>query len=164
MLGQDSGIVKAQGEIMIREARDEDVAAIVALFAADGIGGHGDTSDAEALPAYRAAFAQICASPNDRLYVAELGGDIVGTFQTTLAPRMTGRGRPVFTIEAVQTRADKRGRGIGAAMMRFAIAAAHESGARLVQLSSNAARTDAHRFYERLGFAKTHVAFKMKLG
>lgn len=147
----------------IRAAEREDVPAIVALFAADDMGGHGDTTDPAALPAYEAAFDRIAASPNDRLYVAELGGEVVGTFQTTTIPCMTGRGLPVFTIEAVQARADLRGRGIGAAMMAFAIGKAREDGARLVQLSSNAARVDAHRFYRRLGFVQSHVAFKMKL-
>jgi GNAT superfamily N-acetyltransferase len=164
MLGQGLSNVNAEGELTIREAGRDDVAAIVALFAADELGGHGDTSDPGALPVYGAAFERIEASPNDRLYVAEMDGEVVGTFQTTLIPCMTGRGTPVFTIEAVQTRADLRGRGIGAAMMQFAVGKARESGARLAQLSSNAARTDAHRFYRRLGFVQSHVAFKMKLG
>ncbi len=56
-----------------------------------------------------------------------------------------------------------RGSGIGAAMMRHAIATAREKGIGLVELSSNKSRTDAHRFYERLGFAKSHEGFKMAL-
>jgi GNAT superfamily N-acetyltransferase len=164
MLGEGDVNVNAAPELTIREAHQDDVPAIVALFASDELGGHGDTSDLGALPDYMAAFERISASPNDRLYVAERGGEMVGTFQTTLIPCMTGRGAPVFQIEAVQTRADLRGRGIGAAMMQFAVGKAREAGTRLAQLSSNAVRTDAHRFYERLGFVKSHVTFKMKLG
>jgi GNAT superfamily N-acetyltransferase len=48
-------------------------------------------------------------------------------------------------------------------MMRFAIEEARNAGARLVQLTSNKARADAHRFYERLGFEQSHAGFKMKL-
>jgi hypothetical protein len=33
----------------------------------------------------------------------------------------------------------------------------------LVQLTSDASRTDAHRFYQRLGFEPTHVGFKLTL-
>ena len=149
--------------LTIRAARDDDVAAIVALFAADTLGGHGDTSDPQYLPLYHDAFARITDSPSDALYVAVLDGEVVGTFQTTLTVAMTGRGRPVMTVEAVQTRADMRGRGIGAAMLRFAIARAREADCRLVQLMSNTSRTDAHRFYARLGFAQSHAGFKMKL-
>ncbi|MEX0409697.1 GNAT family N-acetyltransferase [Aquibium sp. LZ166] len=148
---------------LIREAREEDIRSLVALFAADSIGGHGDTVDESAYPSYLAAFRRISASPCDSLYVAELGGEIVGTFQTTLTPMVTGRGRLVMTIEAVQTRADMRGRGIGATMMRAAIKIARQAGAGLVQLSSNRDREAAHRFYERLGFARSHYGFKMKL-
>ena len=66
-------------------------------------------------------------------------------------------------VEAVQTRPDMRGRGIGAQMIGFCIEEARRLGLRQVQLTSNAARTDAHRFYERLGFAKSHLGFKYKL-
>lgn len=148
---------------VIREARPDDLAAIVALFADDTLGGHGDTSDPGALPRYRAAFERIAASPNDTLFVAEIGGDIVGTFQTTLITGMSGRGAASLKVEGVQTRADMRGRGIGAAMMHFAVDHAGICGAASVQLASNAVRTDAHRFYERLGFARSHVGFKLKL-
>ena len=150
--------------LIIREAREGDIAAIAALFAADALGGHGDTTAPHALPDYVDAFRHIAASANDALYVAELDGEIVGTFQTTMIVSMNGRGGKKLTIEAVQTRSDMRGKGIGSAMMRFAIQQARAADARLVQLTSNKARADAHSFYERLGFVQTHAGFKMKLG
>jgi len=149
--------------LVIREARPEDLPAIIALFADDDVGGHGDTTDIAALPEYRAAYDRILASPADRLWVADLDGLVAGTFQTTLTPKISGRGRLVLTVEGVQTRAGLRGRGIGAAMMNHAVTVARGAGAEIVQLSSNASRTEAHRFYERLGFARSHVAFKMKV-
>ncbi|MNT78897.1 aminoalkylphosphonic acid N-acetyltransferase [compost metagenome] len=88
---------------------------------------------------------------------------MVGTFQATLLTSLPGRGRPRLLIEAVQTRKDMRGRGIGARMIRHAIERAREEGAAKVQLSSNATRTDAHRFYERLGFVRSHFGFHMPL-
>jgi len=149
--------------VIIRAAREDDLAGIVALFAADDVGEHGDSSEAAALADYRAAFARIAASANDRLYVAELDGAVAGTFQTTLITGISGRGATNMNVEGVQTRADLRGQGIGEAMMRFAIARAQETGCRQVQLTSNMARTAAHRFYARLGFTQSHAGFKMKL-
>lgn len=149
--------------VVIREATENDLVSIVALFADDPLGGHGDTTDPDALPDYRAAFARINASPNETLYVAELGGEVVGTFQTMVTTTLTGRGSSAMIIEAVQTRADMRGRGIGAAMIEFAVECARHDGMRLVQLTSNAVRKDAHRFYERLGFTASHIGFKLKL-
>jgi GNAT superfamily N-acetyltransferase len=149
--------------VQIREATENDLTAIVALFADDPIGGHGDTTDAQALPEYRAAFARIAASPNETLYVAEIDGEVVGTFQTMITTTLTGRGASNMIIEAVQTRADQRGRGIGAAMIQHAIEEAKRQALRLVQLTSNGERKDAHRFYQRLGFAPSHLGFKIQL-
>ncbi|MGB3387521.1 MAG: GNAT family N-acetyltransferase [Pseudaminobacter sp.] len=149
--------------LTIRPATHSDIPAIVALFAADELGGHDDTTDPAVLPLYRAAFERIEASANDTLYVAELDGEVVGTFQTTLIVSMTGRGAATLRLEAVQTRSDKRGMGIGEKMVRFAIGQARDCGARTVHLTSNLKRTDAHRFYNRLGFEHSHAGFKLKL-
>ncbi|MCZ8181063.1 MAG: GNAT family N-acetyltransferase [Rhizobium sp.] len=149
--------------VQIREATENDLTAIVVLFADDPLGGHGDTTDPAALPDYRAAFARISGAPNETLYVAELEGEVVGTFQTMVTTTLTARGSSNLIIEAVQTRADMRGRGIGAAMIEFAVEKARADGMRLVQLTSNAARKDAHRFYQRLGFKASHIGFKIRL-
>lgn len=153
----------ATTDFEIRKAELADLPAIISLFAADEVGGHGDTTDPEAFADYLAAFARIEASPLQTLYVARLGEEVVGTFQTALLTSLPGRGQPRLVIEAVQTREDMRGRGIGARMMRHAIERAREEGAAKVQLSSNATRTAAHRFYERLGFVRSHFGFHMPL-
>jgi GNAT superfamily N-acetyltransferase len=148
--------------IVIRRARESDLSQLIAMFAADDVGGHGDTTDADAYDDYLRAFNMIDASQNEQLFVAERDGDVVGTFQVLFNRTLTGRGSLSMIIEAVQTRPDMRGQGIGAQMIGYAIEEAKRRDCRLVQLTSNAARTDAHRFYERLGFAKSHAGFKMK--
>jgi len=150
-------------DVVIREARAEDLEALVAIFASDDKGGHGDTTDPEAFSDYREAFEAIAASANDTLYVAESDGSIVGTFQTTYSRSLPGRGGANLILEAVQTHPDCRGKGIGTTMVQAAIDEAHIRGCRLIQLMSNAQRTDAHRFYERMGFRQSHLGFKMKL-
>lgn len=147
----------------IRRAELADLPDIIALFAADEVGGHGDTTEPEAFADYLAAFARIDTSSLQTLYVACLGDHVVGTFQTTLLTSLSGRGKPRLLIEAVQTRVDMRSRGIGERMMRHAIERAREAGAAKVQLASNATRTAAHRFYERLGFVHSHFGFHMPL-
>lgn len=151
------------GSLAIRPATHRDLPDLIALFAADDVGGHGDTTDPAALPEYEAAFARIAASPNDCLYVAEIDGAVVGTFQTTMITALTGRGATSMKVEAVQTRNEMRGRGIGAAMIAFAVERARQAGAVSVQLTSNLKRADAHRFYRRLGFEQSHAGFKMIL-
>jgi GNAT superfamily N-acetyltransferase len=150
-------------ELTIRRAREADLVDLIAIFAADDKGGHGDTTDEAAYEDYLRAFHMIDASGNEQLFVAELEGAIVGTFQILFNRTLTGRGSLSMIIEAVQTKPDMRGRGIGAQMIAYAIEEAKRRDCRLIQLTSNMARTDAHRFYERLGFAKSHAGFKMKL-
>jgi len=48
-------------------------------------------------------------------------------------------------------------------MIEAAIEEARKHGCRLVQLTSDSRRTDAHRFYDRLGFTPTHTGFKLTL-
>ncbi|RDJ13894.1 GNAT family N-acetyltransferase [Rhizobium grahamii] len=150
-------------QTIIREARSADVATLVAIFAADDLGGHGDTTAPEIFGEYLKAFERITSSRDQTLYVAEREGQVVGTFQTMIVTSLVGRGSSSMIIEAVQTRGDMRGQGIGARMIEFAIAEARRRGLRLVQLTSNASRKDAHRFYERLGFKQSHLGFKMAL-
>lgn len=149
--------------VSIRQANRKDLADIIALFASDSIGGHGDTTAPDAFPDYLAAFERITATPTETLYVAELDGAVVGTFQTTILTTLSGRGSSNLLIEAVQTREDMRGRGIGEAMMRFAIDLASVQGFSKLQLTSNKERIDAHRFYEQVGFERSHLGFKIRL-
>ena len=162
-IANGAGSMEMTADLEIRRAEREDLPAIVALFANDHIGGHGDTTDPEAFDDYLAAFEKISASAHQTLYVACLGGEVVGTFQTAVSTSLPGRGSSSLIIESVQTREDMRGRGIGESMVRHAIAEARAKAATKVRLTSNVARIDAHRFYERLGFERSHFGFKMQV-
>lgn len=147
--------------LSIRMATRDDVGAIIGLIMAGDILGRGvDTLDAAARGDYLAAFDEIAASAHETLYVAELEGRVVGTFQISLSRTLAHRGRVRATIESVHVSPDIRGNGVGEAMMRAALDLAKGMGAGLVQLTSNKKRVDAHRFYERIGFQKSHEGFK----
>ena len=150
-------------DVTFRQATIDDLRAVISLFADDAVGGHGDTTDSSALPLYESAFAAIEASPNDLLFVGVLKDEVVATAQVTFITSLTGRGTKRMAIEAVQTRTDMRGKGIGAKLIQHCLDVARERDIALVQLTSNAKRQDAHRFYERLGFEKSHAGFKMRL-
>lgn len=151
---------------MIREATAADVPRIAALIAMGDASRPMNAADAEAeggLPVYAEAFARIAAAPDNHLFVAVAAGRIVGTYQLTVLPGIAERGRTRGKIESVHVDPKQRGSGLGAEMMRHALATARQRGIGLIELSSNKSRTDAHRFYERLGFAKSHEGFKMAL-
>lgn len=147
----------------IREARPDDLEAIVRLHEEDALGSHGDAWRPENRAAYEAAFAAIAASRDNTLFVAETAGRVVGTFQLTFIPNLTGRGALRVKVESVKVGDALRSRGIGAQMMAFAEEIARARGARLLELTSNGTRRDAHRFYERLGYERSHFGFKKKL-
>ena len=147
----------------IREARAEDLEPIIRLHEEDELGTHGDAWTAENRPAYEAAFAAIAKSPENRLFVALDGDEVVGTFQLTFIPNLTGRGTTRVKVESVRVKAARRSGGIGATMMAFAEQQARIGGAAAMELTSNKTRRDAHRFYERLGYSRSHEGFKKKL-
>ncbi|AXS40294.1 GNAT family N-acetyltransferase [Breoghania sp. L-A4] len=150
--------------LRIVEADRQHLGALVAMLHDDFLGqGREDLSDA-ALDGYRAAFAALSDDPNNTLFVALDETDApVGMFQLTFLPGLSYGGQWRAQIEGVRTRADQRGKGIGARMMAFAIEQARSRGCVLVQLATNKARGDAHRFYERLGFKASHIGMKMML-
>jgi len=148
-------------ELTVRRARRDDVAPIVALIAADQLGA---TRESVTEPGpYLAAFDAIDADANQYLAVAEVAGELVGTLQLTLLPGLSHRGAWRAQVEAVRIAEAHRGTGLGTALMGWAIAYARDHGCRIVQLTSNATRADAHRFYTRLGFTPSHVGFKLTL-
>jgi GNAT superfamily N-acetyltransferase len=153
-----------QGGVTLRPARRDDVPALVALIAADQLGATRDgVRDDADLAAYLAAFDAIDADPAHILAVAEAAGQIVGTLQLSFLPGLARRGALRAQIEAVRVAAGTRGSGLGAAMMAWAIDEARRRGCVLVQLTTDKSRSDAHRFYQRLGFVASHEGMKLAL-
>jgi GNAT superfamily N-acetyltransferase len=139
--------------VIFRDARREDVTAIVALLADDVLGAERESAADEA---YQAAFEQVQADPRSRLIVAEADGQVAGTLQLSMLPGLSRQGMLRAQIEGVRVAAPYRGRGLGRAMIEWAIGQAREHGCGLVQLTSDKRRHDAVRFYESLGFTASH--------
>ncbi|WP_406124491.1 GNAT family N-acetyltransferase [Streptomyces sp. NBC_00989] len=149
------------GDLEIRAAVTEDVPAIVAMLADDTLGSERESPDD--LTPYLAALDRLAADPNQHLVVAVREGRVVGTLQLTVIPGLSRKGATRSIIEAVRIHADERGSGLGTQLIEWAIAESRRQGCQLVQLTSDVTRTDAHRFYERLGFTASHVGFKLPL-
>ncbi|MFJ7246986.1 GNAT family N-acetyltransferase [Kitasatospora sp. NPDC098652] len=147
--------------LTIRRAGEGDLPAIVAMLADDPLGATRESPDD--LTPYRTAFTRIDHDPHQHLVVAERAGRVVGTLQLTVIPGLSRAGSTRTIIEAVRIHAEERGSGLGTELIEWAVERSRELGADLVQLTSDATRTDAHRFYERLGFTASHIGFKRKL-
>ncbi|MEO6041981.1 MAG: GNAT family N-acetyltransferase [Croceibacterium sp.] len=134
-------------ESLIRPAETRDAAALERLIGQLGfVATAGDVADR--LSALQAEGRAVL--------VAELAGEVIGCL-TTSVMRGLHRPAPVGRISMMVVDEGQRGRGIGAALLRAAEAALAAQGCYMVEVTSNLARTDAHRFYERLGYGRTSV-------
>jgi ribosomal protein S18 acetylase RimI-like enzyme len=150
--------------LTLRRAEEADLPAVVRLFAIPDEGNLKDEDPSSPLPScYAEALAAIAADDGNMLIVAERDGAVIGAFHLTIIQYVAYRGGRVAQIENVIVDPAARGLGVGAAMMVWAIDEARRRGCFRVQLTSNKARTRAHRFYERLGFTSTHEGMKLAL-
>ncbi|MFE1024762.1 GNAT family N-acetyltransferase [Streptomyces sp. NPDC058818] len=149
------------GDLEIRSAAEDDIPAVVAMLADDPLGAQRESP--HDLGPYLAAFERLSADPNQHLVVAVRDDRVVGTLQLTMIPGLSRRGATRSIIEGVRIHADERGSGLGTQLIEWAVDESRRQGCHLVQLTSDKTRTDAHRFYERLGFAASHTGFKLQL-
>jgi GNAT superfamily N-acetyltransferase len=145
----------------IRRATAADLPAIVALLADDEIGAARETPDD--LGPYQRAFDLIDADRHEFLAVADRDGEVIGTLQLSMLPGLSRAGAFRAQVEGVRVAATARGSGLGETLLRWAVDEARGRGCVIIQLTSDKARSAAHRFYERLGFSATHEGFKLAL-
>lgn len=150
-------------EINFRQATREDLPEIVRMLADDFLGAQRERYENPLPESYTKAFAEIAADKNNELIVAEMDGEIVGTLQLTFTPSISFQGGKRATVESVRVDEKYRGCGIGKELMQWAIERAREENCVSVQLTTNADRKDAHRFYENLGFKGSHLGMKLSL-
>jgi ribosomal protein S18 acetylase RimI-like enzyme len=152
----------AASSITVRPARRGDVAAIVAMLADDQFGRTRERIEEPLPKAYFDAFERLSSDPNIQLVVAEEGGAAVGCLQLCILPGLSTQGASRALIEDVRVASDRRSRGIGEQLVQWAVAEARARQCKLVELLTHQTRVDAQRFYERLGFARSHVGMTIR--
>jgi GNAT superfamily N-acetyltransferase len=148
--------------MVCREASRDDLEAVLHLLAEGQVAARREAL-AKPTAAHVTAFEAILRDPNQSLVCAVVDETVVGTMQLTFIPGLARQGAWRMQIEAMRVSGAHRGHGLGFQMMRWAFDRASDRGCALVQLTSDASRNDAHRFYERLGFEPSHVGFKLWL-
>ena len=149
---------------VVRRATESDVPALVELLRDDVLGTAREGGDgADDAAAYGRAFALIAADPNQLLVAVEEGASVVGTLQLSLIPSLSRRGTLRLQIEAVRIGAAAQGLGLGTAVFEWAHCCGRRFGAGLAQLTTDRSRTDAQRFYSRLGYEASHEGLKLPL-
>lgn len=150
-------------DVLFRPARRDDLAVLLELLRDDEVAQSRGDYALGVTSAVIAAFEAIEADANNHLWVGERQGEVVSLAQVTIIPGLSRGGAWRAQVEGVRVRADLRGEGIGTALMAWIIDHAEASGCRLIQLTTDARRSGAHRFYERLGFEASHVGMKLRL-
>jgi len=148
--------------ITIRAARRGDVGAIVAMLADDHLGRARERVEEPLPPCYSDAFDRIARDANLQLVVAEEAGRVVGCLQLCLLPGLSSQGATRALVEDVRVASDRRSRGIGELLLQWAIGEARAKRAALIELLTHESRVDAQRFYQRLGFARSHAGMVMR--
>ena len=150
-------------QIIFRQAKRQDLSEIVRMLADDFLGATREKYKNPLPESYEKAFEEIEADKNNELIVAEKDGEIVGTLQITFTPSISFQGGKRATVESVRVENKYRGQGIGKELMLWAINRARGENCVAIQLTTNAERKDAHRFYENLGFKGSHLGMKLYL-
>ena len=145
--------------ISVRIACAADVATLLSLYKLLEV----VTEPAVPLELALGRFSDLESNPHHRLYVAELGASIVGTFSLIFVPGLSHSARDSCVIEDVVVAHEHQGVGIGKQMMRFAMAACVARHCYKLVLSSHVQRERAHRFYESLGFRKHGYSYLLDL-
>jgi ribosomal protein S18 acetylase RimI-like enzyme len=150
-------------QVTIRRARRDDVSSIIAMLADDPLGGQRERRDHPLPQAYFDAFERVQRDPNIQLVVAEDGeGAVVGCLQLCILAGLSSQGASRGLLEDVRVASHCRSRGIGEQMVQWAVTEARTKGCKLVELLTHHTRVDAQRFYERLGFARSHVGMTLR--
>jgi ribosomal protein S18 acetylase RimI-like enzyme len=152
----------ATSPVTVRPARRDDVAAIIAMLADDHLGRARERLEDPLPSLYYDAFERLSRDPNIELMVAEEGGRVVGCLQLCILPGLSSQGASRGLIEDVRVASDRRSRGIGEQLVEWAVGEAKARGCKLVELLTHHTRVDAQRFYERLGFSRSHVGMTIR--
>ena len=144
---------------MVREARDADLQAILALY----LDLHED-SIPENNENLRGVWDEIINDPRHHLLVNEVDGEIVASCACVIVPNLTRNLRPYAVIENVVTRADCRKRGYATQCLDRAREIAEAAGCYKIMLLTGAKDAATLNFYRHAGFDDTEkTAFIRRL-
>ena len=139
----------------IRQATVDDVAQILAAYRDAGL----ETAISFTPEEGREHFAVFARYPNYRVFVAELDGEIVGTYALLIMDNLAKHGRRSGVVESVAVSPRHQRLGIGSALMEHAREQCEQAGCNKFVLSSGLSREEAHRFYESIGLARHGYSF-----
>lgn len=153
--------MSVKDDVVVRVAQRRDVPDMVALVREGSLTpeAYADTS----LDPVYDAWDELMLDPNAETLVLDLDGRVVGMAQLNYMRHLSRGGMRRCYIENVFIAGTFRSQGLGAVLIENCLDMARARGCGLVELLSDNRRTDAHRFYQRLGFQASHQGMKLYL-
>jgi len=112
-----------------------------------------------------ASWARMMSTADLTVYVADVGGRLVGTATFLTMPNLGYECRPSGFIEAMVVAADHRRRGVARQIVHHLLADARAQGCHKIQLLTHKphALDGAHDFYRSVGFEAEAEGFRLYL-
>jgi GNAT superfamily N-acetyltransferase len=145
--------------LIIREGDVKDIERVLFVYREAGL----DTDGSLSIEAATEIINKMKQYPNYKMFVAVADGEVVGTFTLLIMDNLVHKGARSGIVEAVGVLPSFQGKGIGKEMMAYAMDRCKDNRCYKMMLSSNEKRTNAHRFYESLGFTRHGFSFKAEL-
>jgi ribosomal protein S18 acetylase RimI-like enzyme len=133
-------------DMLIRPAEKKDYTSIMALYRQF----NPDDPVAEESEG-RSVFESIIESESNSLIIAEINNSVVSSCYLNIIPNLTRNAHPFAVIENVITDQYYRNRGIGKAIMQYAINRAWEAGCYKIMLLTGRKEESTLRFYRSCG-------------
>ncbi|XAH25024.1 GNAT family N-acetyltransferase [Xylophilus sp. GW821-FHT01B05] len=140
-----AAIWPAASAAVVRRAVPGDAQAIAGLYR--------ELVDNPAVSVLPQRIAEVSLDPRTALWVCEWQAQVCGTALVSLCADVMFQSQPFAVVENVVVAAAARGQGVGAALLRCVEAFCLASDCSKIMLLSSSQRQDAHRFFERAGFA-----------
>jgi len=147
--------LRTAADVTIRSAGAPDAAHVAALLTQ--LVGTDVSADAAA-----ARLAALSATGHDGVFLAERNGTPLGLVALHWGPQIHRTPLTARIVSLVVTEA-ARGQGVGAMLLDHCETIARAQGCGVMELTSDAGRTDAHRFYRRHGYDGSSIRFRKQL-
>ncbi len=149
--------------MIIRAAIRSDLGAILRLLRELGDTTHTQGAHVRMSSAAVRAWTRMENDPDRTILVAEQRGQIIGTLDLLVVANLTHDAQPWAVVENVVVDPQRRGRGIGRALMEDALDRATRAGCHKVELLLHESGPQAHGFCASLGFADSTEGFRRYL-